>query len=111
MAASNIDGHTLHHVLGDIGYGRYRNDNVTRANLQEMDILIIDEISMVGATLLQKADHRLRDVRSIDKPFGRIRVIACGDFKQLPPVKDKFYNTTPVWATLNLVEHEATTPS
>ena len=60
-----------------------------RELINRLDVLIIDEISMVRADLLDHIDSRLRTVRHIERPFGGIQVVMIGDVKQLPPVVDK----------------------
>lgn len=52
----------------------------------KLETLIIDEISMVRADLLDAMDIFLRTARESNKPFGNVRVIFFGDLYQLPPV-------------------------
>lgn len=54
--------------------------------LRKMERLVIDEISMVRADLLDGIDARLRHLRNPDMPFGGVQVVMVGDFLQLPPV-------------------------
>lgn len=54
--------------------------------LEKIDRLIIDEISMVRADLLDGIDARLRERRGDPRPFGGVQVVMVGDFLQLPPV-------------------------
>jgi len=54
--------------------------------LQQLDLLIIDEISMVRADVLDAIDTVLRHVRSQSAPFGGVQVLYIGDMYQLPPV-------------------------
>ncbi len=55
--------------------------------LQEMELLIIDEVSMLRADLLDAIDVVLRSVRrSKAEPFGGVQVLFIGDLFQLPPV-------------------------
>lgn len=54
--------------------------------LRELDLLIIDEISMVRCDTLDAIDLALRKVRANPKPFGDVQVIFIGDIHQLPPV-------------------------
>jgi hypothetical protein len=54
--------------------------------LREMDMLIIDEISMVRCDLLDVIDFVLRTVRRNSQPFGDAQVLLFGDMHQLPPV-------------------------
>ena len=58
-----------------------------RELMSEMDLLIIDEVSMVRADLLDAVDDILRSVRgNRNKPFGGVQVLFIGDLFQLPPV-------------------------
>ena len=51
-----------------------------------LDLLIIDEISMVRADILDAVDNELRRYRRNDKPFGGVQLLMIGDIQQLPPV-------------------------
>ncbi len=69
--------------------------NALRRNvLRGLDLLIIDEVSMLRADLLDAIDHRLRTVRQRwDRPFGGVQLLLIGDLYQLPPiVKDDEWN-------------------
>lgn len=57
-----------------------------RALLREMEVLVIDEVSMVRADLLDAIDAILRSVRRDARPFGGLQVVFIGDLYQLPPV-------------------------
>ena len=50
-----------------------------------VDILVIDEISMMDAELFEKIDMIARDLRKNDKPFGDITILASGDFINYHP--------------------------
>lgn len=66
---------------------RHFKMNSQRKNLiRNMDLLIIDEVSMLRADLLDAVDWTLRNVRKNNKPFGGIQVLFIGDLLQLPPV-------------------------
>ena len=54
--------------------------------VRSLDLLIIDEISMVRADLLDAVDMTLRRYRRSSKPFGGIQLLMIGDVQQLPPV-------------------------
>lgn len=90
-----------------------------RKVIQEMDLLIIDEVSMVRADVLDAVDFVMRTIRRNQKPFGGVQVLLIGDMHQLPPVvKDnewsilKNYYASPyffdsvVWKQLNSAEIE-----
>ena len=55
--------------------------------LRSIDLLVIDEVSMLRADLLDAIDYRLRAARqSYHQPFGGVQVLFIGDLYQLPPV-------------------------
>ncbi|GGB77238.1 helicase [Flavobacterium suaedae] len=54
--------------------------------LQNLQLLVIDEVSMLRADLLDAIDFMLRSVRKKDMPFGGVQVLYIGDLLQLPPV-------------------------
>ncbi|GMG21161.1 unnamed protein product [Ambrosiozyma monospora] len=98
LAACNIGGMTLHSFAG-IGLGkgtpdelvrRIRRNQTQKERWTEVEVLIIDEISMIDGELLEKLNVIAQKLRRNSKPFGGIQLILCGDFYQLPPVsKDK----------------------
>ncbi|MEZ4758029.1 MAG: AAA family ATPase [Flavobacteriales bacterium] len=119
IAALNAGGVTIHsqfllpfgsfvperRLPADVGeYGRFHDRdtlnrrhplNALRRNvLRGIDLLIIDEVSMLRADLLDAIDHRLRTVRQRwDLAFGGVQVLFIGDLYQLPPiVKDEEWN-------------------
>lgn len=57
--------------------------------LREISVLIIDEISMVRADLLDRIDQTLRKLRQSSELFGGVKVVLVGDPFQLPPVVPK----------------------
>lgn len=95
IAAKNAEGQTLHSLFGlkPIVFipGKvqqwYRHLNAGRAKvIKNLDILIIDEVSMVRCDLLDMVDRTLQLYKGNNKPFGGIQVILSGDLFQLPPV-------------------------
>lgn len=54
--------------------------------LRTLDLLIIDEISMVRADILDAIDDTLKRYRRNDRPFGGVQLLMIGDIQQLPPV-------------------------
>ena len=54
--------------------------------IRSMDLLVIDEISMVRADLLDAVSDMLRKYRDREKPFGGVQLLLIGDLQQLAPV-------------------------
>ncbi|HBS27152.1 MAG TPA: helicase, partial [Gammaproteobacteria bacterium] len=103
VAAINAGGVTLHSFFqmpfGPImpGYelqGRQRRFNKEKINIiKSLDLLVIDEISMVRADLLDGIDAVLRRFKHHDLPFGGVQLLMIGDLHQLSPVvKDDEWN-------------------
>jgi ATP-dependent DNA helicase PIF1 len=93
IAALNVQGQTLHslfklapklHRSGDLA----PNSRVCSL-LKRIDTLVIDEISMVRADLLDAVDERFREAFNNEKPFGGVQIIMFGDVYQLPPVVEE----------------------
>jgi len=63
-----------------------RLSSAKRQLMQELELLIIDEVSMVRADLLDAIDAVLRHIRRDQRPFGGIQMLFIGDLFQLPPV-------------------------
>ena len=63
---------------------RYNNDR--RSIIRNLELLVIDEVSMVRADLLDVVDTLLRVYRRNNLPFGGVQVVLIGDTFQLPPV-------------------------
>ena len=111
VAAINAKGVTLHSLF-QLPFGitlpgyqtgkeklKFRRSKIEL--IRSMDLLIIDEISMVRADVLDAVDAVLRRFRDPDKVFGGVQVLMIGDLQQLPPVTKsdeweilkKFYET------------------
>ncbi len=95
IAATHIGGYTIHSWSG-IGIKQFLNDydlDQIGQNKRIVDqvlgakVLIIDEVSMLGASTLSMVDAVCRTVKRDDRPFGGIQVVLVGDFFQLPPVQ------------------------
>jgi len=77
---------------------------------KKIKILIIDEISMVGKIFIEIIDRLAKLILDNNCPMGGIQVIFCGDFYQLPPVKDDWIFKTTTWNNLNLYIHNLSVP-
>ena len=97
IAATHIGGMTIHswsgigirtkldkYDLDKIASSEYINKRISRTK-----ILIIDEISMLSANMLDMVDMVCREIKQNDEPFGGIQIILVGDFFQLPPIIKK----------------------
>jgi hypothetical protein len=90
IAALNIGGTTINSAFR-IGFDTIpkvnkSEDPAFRKLLKNLELLVIDEISMVRAPMLDAISQSLQIHRKSNKPFGGIDVIVCGDLFQLPPV-------------------------
>jgi ATP-dependent exoDNAse (exonuclease V) alpha subunit len=109
IAAINIGGNTIHSMFGiplgvfcddapdgnlecqvydsrDIRHKLTKTPRLKKEVLRRAQLVIIDEVSMLRADLLDAVDAVLRMVRNSNKPFGGVQVLFVGDMMQLPPV-------------------------
>ncbi len=78
---------TDHHVYNRSRLlGTVRLSQPRRQLLRELDLLVIDEVSMLRADTLDAIDAILRSARRDARPFGGLQVLFIGDMYQLPPV-------------------------
>ncbi len=93
IAALNVGGATIHSLFG-LGFDIHRkgtlkpNEKIA-AILKRIDTLVIDEISMVRADILDAVSERFQEACNNKLPFGGKQVIMFGDMFQLPPVVDR----------------------
>ena len=106
ISALLFGGTTIHSFLG-IGFGqgsveslnkKIQNRSFIRKRWIELEILIIDEISMLPPELFDKIEALARRIRRNELPFGGIQLIVSGDFCQLPPIgSDNFCFESDAW--------------
>ena len=90
VAALNVQGQTIHSFFGFPGKFitpadiRIRRDRAF--TFRKLEILIIDEVSMVRADIIDCIDYALRSSRNNNMPFGGVQMIFIGDLFQLPPI-------------------------
>lgn len=93
-AAVLLGGRTFHSFFGlgimeggpDSTYQRASKDTKLMARLRKVEGVIIDEISMIPGQALMIAEALSQKARESNLPWGGMRIIAVGDFAQLPPV-------------------------
>ncbi|XP_026471393.1 ATP-dependent DNA helicase PIF1-like [Ctenocephalides felis] len=124
-AAFLINGMTLHSafVLPTKQFGvnlvQLSSDlvNTVREKLSKVQLVIIDESSMVGSATLSRIDTRLRQIKGVNEPFGGVSILAVRNLNQLPPVKDRpvyqvsrhnemeaFFDVNPLWNEFHFYE-------
>ena len=104
IAAINIEGTTIHRLFGlgiasnkkqyedgldrkTIFYGMIKK---AHRRINEAEVIIIDEVSMIGAGLLELIHYICSEATGSHEPFGGKQIILFGDFLQLPPINEKF---------------------
>lgn len=110
-AAVLLGGRTFHSFFGlgimdggpDATFQRALKDRRLGTRLRGVDGIVIDEISMIPGNALMIAEALAQNARESTLPWGGLRVIAVGDFAQLPPVaknrEDRDWSfRNPVWA-------------
>ena len=72
----------------------FRMSGLKKSVIQNMELLIIDEVSMLRSDLMDAMDFMLQSVRRKSLPFGGVQVLFIGDLLQLPPViRDEEWRT------------------
>lgn len=89
VAALNVDGRTIHDLFGfrpglTADLSEYRPPN----RLKTVDMLVIDEVSMVKAPMMDMMSLALSRAKKAHVPFGGTQTLFIGDLYQLPPVQD-----------------------
>lgn len=110
IAALNAGGVTLHSMMGippcafvpdampaNLPYGvrvetptsivkNLALSSIKRNQIRRASLLVIDEVSMLRADMLDATDHIMKFVRRSKEPFGGMQMLFIGDLMQLPPV-------------------------
>lgn len=82
---TNTDAVNSHSLLSQIHYNKQKLDL-----LRNLELLIIDETSMVASHTIDAIDTILRSIRrKYQEPFGGVQILFIGDLHQLPPVVKK----------------------
>lgn len=128
VAALNVGGQTIHSLfrlpIGVIADHEIEHTTELRKLLNTIDTLVIDEVSMVNADLLDAIDRSLRQARQRKlEPFGGVQVVLFGDPYQLAPVpgdnderayftdhyRSMWFFDAKVWDDTDLTIYELTT--
>ncbi len=121
VSSYSIGGQTIHSWSG-IVFNKTDEETVPRIinriskrprdkkRIMKTQLLIIDEISMLGGTYLEVMDYVFKAIRDSKEVFGGMRILFTGDFMQLPPVNDVYAFQSVVWNELNLAIFELTVP-
>lgn len=109
-AAVIIGGKTLHSFLGIglgtkevpelVAYTKYKLKKVYNL-IRKVDILVLDEVSMLDDVLCDKISYYLQAIRGNTEPFGGLQMLFCGDLAQLKPVKGDYCFKSQEWQRLN----------
>ena len=107
IAASHIGGMTIHSFFGlglteevtDEHIGNLFYRKFLQNRLKNLQVLIVDEVSMVSPALFQSMDKILKAFKHSREPFGGVQIILSGDFFQLPPISSSGQEIRFVWQT------------
>ena len=126
VAALNVGGQTIHSFFklppDVIDPTQVQVDYKTRELLRHVDVIVIDEVSMVRVDLMAAIDAKLQIANRSKLPFGGVQVVMFGDLYQLPPVVTDgelqryfahtyggaYFFNAPVFKTLDLKIYELT---
>lgn len=90
VAALHVGGQTIHSFFGLPPRLLHRDEikprPFARRLMRKLERLVVDEVSMARADLVDAMDISLRVARNRDEPFGGVQVVLVGDFLQLAPV-------------------------
>lgn len=95
----NCNAKTIHSWAG-IGLGdstKAITNPYSRKRWLKVDLLIIDEVSMMSVELFEMLNCIGQTIRKSSAYFGGIQVVFCGDFYQLPPINSPFCFESPLW--------------
>ena len=97
-----INGTTLHSFMG-IGLANgsveylvlkiQKNKSILK-KLMYLQLLVVDEVSMLGDDLFEKINRIFQIIRASEKPFGGLQIVFVGDPFQLSPVNSKYFFTS-----------------
>lgn len=111
VSATLISGTTIHSFL-KIGFAKKSADElyeiiknrypIVYNKIKKLEVLIIDEISMIDNILFSKIGKIISLIKEIKRPFGDLQLILCGDFAQIKPVNNTYCFESIIWKILKL---------
>lgn len=116
-AAILLGGRTVHSFLGiglaktsarDLAGKTKRVAKHVVKRIRGLNILIIDEISMISDELLDKISEYMQILRDDTRPFGGVQTVLCGDFHQLPSIDGDFAFHAREWHRSGMTVHMLT---
>lgn len=122
MAASTFNGGTTIHSFSGLRNGMEPLESLIekfetkhwvpgQANYRKTRLLLVDEVSMLGAHFSEKIDAMSKRARrKMATPFGGLQVVFCGDFLQLPPIGDTYLFKSPLWDRMKFYRADMTVP-
>lgn len=105
-----INGQTVHSYLG-MGNGSMKLDKIIQTlkskknkynQIAELQVLIIDEISMIDDTTFEIISKILSTIKETEQVFGGIQLLLVGDFCQLAPVQGNYCFISELWKILDM---------
>ncbi|CAE8634173.1 unnamed protein product [Polarella glacialis] len=119
IVAASLGGCTIHSFAGvgiaklppEENIARVANNINSSNRWRETQVLVLDEVSMIDASLFTLLEKIARRTRGVDQPWGGLQLIVCGDFLQLPPVESNgFAFETEAWRCMKMQTAELVTP-
>ena len=106
LAVMSLGGSTLDWLMGFNYHCESTSDLETlRTRFRGIDLLIIDEISMIGCRKLLRVDSLLKKVFNDTRPFGGLHILLVGDYAQLPAIRQSTVIDTMVKCTKSHIDH------
>jgi len=117
-AAILVNGSTLHSALS-LGLAKGTPQEIAAKiaknrrwsayyHIMELQVLMIDEVSMLNDILFEKVSKVLQILRGNSKPFGGIQLVLVGDLYQLPPVEGRYCFQSGHWDSCKFEIYELT---
>ncbi len=114
IAATHLGGMTIHSWSGIGIRDEFTDEDIEqllkqsrlKRRFEAVDVLVIDEVSMLHAHQLDLIDEITRAMKDSSQSFGGFQIILCGDFFQLPPVRrgresSSFVYSAESWSVLD----------